>query len=860
MDIIEASGNWGDPYIGLWKAADMVRGFIKIAVDTPLQPLAGIRSALGSPTIWDDIAGFFRGILNWLQPSQWASQLYNSALLPLVNWWQWYFWPWIKSFADSTCTAIENWFGRLFDNGKNALTDKLSTIKNAITDIYNWVRTTFWSTVEAIRSGIASAYTWLSTTFNTVIGAIRDAAVNTYNWVITTATSIFTTVKQALVDSYLWVRDVAGPWLKSVPTLIWQGLVQAWGSVMQTLATWWKEVVSFLRDGLGWVKTTVIPTVSGWIEGFASIPATFLNWVAATAGTDLALHPATALATAGSLYVMSMTAGSGAHILSTALNLIPTLNWVGMSQLAGFVGEAAGFAALTKATYGVLVDDALSWPLRYHWNQMLRPRIPTEGEIYTMGRKRGLTRGEFGQAMAYQGLPDQWIDKEYQFFWTDPSPMWLLRMSEVSNPKIEPSGTFLPWLDQWLPNWRDDPWAWYRMKLMLAGFEDTDIPAFVDAFQRRMVSSAVTQVKTSVRAMVREAYWDRSEVEGMLRPLGVRQDEIEYLMMAEELDYQKGYLDDQVTGLLESFRKGVLSRQDLSLALSTIIVKPERVGQIVAREEVRALPKPVAIAPAKEPTIIKSLVTQAVSSWTKAYRDWKITADELELGLTIVLQDAVLAGKLVAVEQTRYRPAPLAPPPPPEDPIVAASRRAAIASWIAKYRAGEITADVMEMGLSPLIADRERLLQIRHLEELRAPQPAEIIPPYEEDPLMAAVREESVRGHLAMFSKRLISLGELYSYLVADGLAEALARATALTQAYKRIKPASPDVAYFQQDQLREAIDAAISGYTLMLEKGQITLEEFRVDLLAAGVDPDVVVYLCDTQEVRAFLRSGVGG
>jgi len=900
MDAMEDARNWGDPYIGLRLAAEQCQGFISIAVDTPRQALAGVGSALGSPGVFEDIARFLDSLLYWVRPYNFFPFVYSITVKPALEWLKNELWAKIQRFAMDEIVIIQNWLAGLYNPFKQALVDGFNAIKSpaiairdwlsgtfgpwiaaakdaivgayvwlsqtfgpavaavqgAIVAAYSWLRDTLASTLAAIKEAIAGAYAWLSTTFNSAIAAIRTALEGAYTWLKTTLTTLWTTIKEAVVNSYLWLRDVAAPFLGNLPTLIWQGLQGWWNSVVSGFAAWWAAFLETIHLGADRVIATVGPLVRKWAGEFASIPATFLNWVAVTAGTNLALQPSRALATAGSLYVMSMAAGSAAHILSTALNAIPTTSWVGASQLSAYIAEAAAFLPLTQATYGVLLNDCLTWPLRYHWNQQLRPRVPTEGEIFSMGRKRGLTRSEFGQAMAYQGLPDWWIDKIYQFFWTDPSPMWLLRMSEVSNPEIRPSSTFLPWLQQWLPNWRSDPWAWYKMKLMLAGFEDTDIPAFIDGFQRRMVATAVTQVKTSVRAMVRDAYWDRADVQSALRPLGVRQDEIEYIMLAEEIDYQHGYLGDQVTSLLESFRKGKVSRQDLRLALSTIIVKPERVAQLVAREEVRALPAPKAVAPAKEDPLVKTLVTQAVSSWTGAYRKWQITAEDLELGLSILLRDPARAALMVNVERARYRPVPPVPPPAPEDPIVASSRRAAIASWVTQYREGKITADVMELGLSPLVADAQRVKQIRQLEELRAvPAPA-IVPPWEEDPLLAQVREESVRGHLEMFRKRQISLGELYSYLVADGLAEALARATCLTQAFKRISTPPVEAPYFQQDQLRAAIDDAIAGYTRMLEQRQITLPEFLAYLLAAGVDPDVAQYLTDTQEVRAFLRT----
>ena len=645
-------------------------------------------------------------------------------------------------------------------------------------------------------------------------------------------------------------------WFNKTTSAIKDAVVGAYNGILASLRVFFRGIYWGVRDIARRAYDRMRPEVEKWFSGFKTLPATFLNFVATTAGTDLALQPSRALTTVGALFGIALAAGTGAHVLSTCLNFIPTMDWVGAAQLSAFLAQAAAFDPLTEATYGVLINDALTQPMRYHWNQMLRPRIPTEGSIFLMGRKRGLNRAEFGKAMAYHGLPNWWIDKEYQFFWTDPSPYWLLRMSEHATPALTPSSTFLPWLAEWLPNWRSDNMAWFKMKLMLAGFEDTDIPAFIEGFQRRRVGPAVTQIKTSVRAMIREGYWGKSEAEAALRPLGVRQEEIEYIIVAEEVDYQKRYLDDQVRYYTESFRKGQFSRQDLSLALSTVFTTNAQVKQVVLREVTRALPKPKPFVPAKEDPLVSSLRRQAVTSWTTAYRKWEITAPDLRAGLAIVLDDADLAWHLVQVERSRFRTPPPPPVPPEEDPLVASARRASIASWVKRFRDGEIDFGLLEMGLTPLIPDPTIVSQIVQLEQLRAPLPPEIIPPYEEPPELADLRQEYVRGHIEMFRKRLISVGQLYTYLLADGLSSDLAQATAVTQALKRVKVPPLESPYFRSDTLRALQDEAIGSYDRMYELGQISLEQYEAYLAGVGVDPAVITYLGDTQSLNRFLQT----
>jgi len=876
MDTIEDARNWGDPYIGLHMAAQAVQRFTEIAVDTPLFARQGMYSALGSPSIFDTIANAIGSVAHWIQPRHWAPWIWGLTVAPAIGWLREYVFNPLRSTIEYWLSSVRSavsgigWdlYGRFVGfiaSGLGKIGDLVNWLRfeavPAIADvgryiagipesIYSW----FAGSIEWIKDQLRQlgpwwreqALPWLQNIWSAIAGIGR----NIYSWFAGAIEGF----KAKIAEFPTWWRETAWPWIAGLPGRIWAGLQAWWATAWPKIVAWCVEATIDIAEFADRAIATVGPIVRRWMGAFNTIPSTFLNWVAGTAGTDLALRPSQALVTAGSLYGMSIAAGTTAHVLSTALNAIPATNWVGLSQLSAYIAQAAAFRPLTDATYGVLINDCLTQPMRYHWNQMLRPRIPSEGAIYAMGRKRGIDQVEFRQAMAYHGLPDLWIDREYANFWADPSPYWLLRMSEQATPKITDVGARRGWLDRWVDGWESDPWAWFKMKLKLAGYEDTDIGPFIEGFQRRRLASAVTQIKTSVRAMVRESYWGITEVKAALEPLGVREAEIDLLVKAEEIDYQNRFLDDEVRYLTESFRKGEISGQDLSLALSLFIVKPERVAQIVSRERVRALPKPKSVVPVKEDPRVKSLITQAVGSWTKGYRAWEVEEEELEIGLTIVLQDPDLARQMVTVERTRYRPEPPPPVPPVEDPLIRKSRTAAIASWVSQFREGVITADVMELGLANLIVDPDIVVLIRQIEELRAVPAPGIIPPWEEDPLIAAVRQQAVTGHIEMFRKRLIAIDELYAYLVADGLAEPLARAPALTPALKRIKTPPRASPYCAMVQIRELIDEAIEAYTRMLELGQISLEEYEVYLAGTGVDPAVITYLGDTQEVRQFI------
>jgi hypothetical protein len=718
-----------------------------------------------------------------------------------------------------------------------------------------------------LRALVAGAPAWLTSPAGMLAGVLAGIAPTAAGLLQAPITALGLSVGSTMLTSVFSVvaplnglLKLASEFKLVLPALLAGGLGSAnsstYSSIKTDLRTWWSGVSPMMRDTALDAIEAGRPVVEALWSGFTSLPGTYLDFLATTAGTDLAMQPARALATTGTLYGMSIAAGSAAHVLSATLNLIPTLNWVGASQLSAFVAEAAAFTPLTNATYGVLLNEVLAVPLRYHWNQQLRPRLPTEGEIFTMGRKHGISYGEFQTAMAYQGIPDWWIDKMYDFFWTDPSPMWLLRMVEGGVPRITNPGRKGPWLDEWIPNWRSDPMAWLRMKLMLSGYEDVDIGPMIEGMTSRGMQSPVTQFKTSVRAMVRDAYWTEADAGAALAPYNVRAEEVHLLYLAEELDYQKEYLDDQVMYYKEAFRKGLLSEQDLTLALSTIYTRQERVAQEVARERVRATPTPKATAVPKEPAEITRLRTQAISSWTKQYRDWKIDDQDLLLGLTIVVGDAELAAGMVEAEITRYREPPPEPAPPKEDAIVANARRQAIATWTKAFREGTITSAHLELYLADLIPDADTRTQLVGLEQLRYNPAPELLALAEENKAMAALRAEYVRAHIELFQKRLISLEQLYTNLLADGLEERLARATAITQANKRLKVPSPDSLIYRDDTIEELAESQRQPYEEAYIDGRITLEQYAAWLQTIVQDADVASYMADVAALRRFTAS----
>lgn len=396
---------------------------------------------------------------------------------------------------------------------------------------------------------------------------------------------------------------------------------------------------NILEGARPFIDTRIRPALAWAEEALASGSEAMLRSMEYALPRGRWVTPDDAYEIGGSLFSMAFAFGTGAHFTAALLDAIPFVDALGLQQLAGFISEMGSFQEISRSTHGVLINQALAWPMRYYVNREYRPLIPPTGEIYMMGRKRGITYEKFCEAMALQGLSDWWIDTIYHFFWTDPSPFWISRICESGIPDWHPDEWWSRWADTYMPGWREDPYKWVRAKLLLAGYEAADVDSMIEGIRMRLLDSPTTQLKTSVRGMIRDGWWWRGEPEALLRPRGVRQDEIELMYAAEQLDYQHGVLEKWVDIYTEQRRKGEFTEEDHRLALASLGMHPIRLEQEVLMETVRLLPKPTAPAAPKPSPEEAKILSDYTQAYIELYRVraidlWQVYVYLLTLGYT----------------------------------------------------------------------------------------------------------------------------------------------------------------------------------------------------------------------------------
>jgi len=439
-----------------------------------------------------------------------------------------------------------------------------------------------------------------------VFRAIRDNLSLVWQAIITELRGIWAALQPILQA----VREALGRVVTSISNSVremWSSMV-AWvhSHIIEPLKRWIREHLPSKEEIIAWAKDANERLV-GMLTGLMQ---NYLAGIAGEAGTDLAMNPSRSMAMTGPLIMRALYAGAAAHGVSTALEILYPTKEIGLTQFAGLISEFGAFQPIMQATMGTLVYDVLAWPMRYHWQNQLRPKLPTIGEIFTMGRKRGITEERFFEAMGYMGLPNWWIDTIYHFFWTDPSPFWISRICESGIPDWHPDLWWSAWADRWMPGWRTDDFKWVRAKLLLAGYEASDAPSMIEGIKMRLLGPATTQLKTSARSMARKGWWDFTTFSEFLRGKQVRGDEIALAWVAEQVDQQREILEEWVAIYTMERRKGTIDVDQHRLALAALGMHPVRAEQEVLMETIRLLPAPKKPEePKEDPDVVKARAT-----------------------------------------------------------------------------------------------------------------------------------------------------------------------------------------------------------------------------------------------------------
>mgnify|MGYP001571141687 FL=1 len=99
--------------------------------------------------------------------------------------------------------------------------------------------------------------------------------------------------------------------------------------------------------------------------------------------------------------------GTAAQAMAYAFEAMSPLKTFGFNQLAGFLGDLAGFKRIADGLMGTVESAAIYQPLRWEANRRFRPTLPSESMLSVLYAKRLISAEYYQDVLARQGLPDQ---------------------------------------------------------------------------------------------------------------------------------------------------------------------------------------------------------------------------------------------------------------------------------------------------------------------------------------------------------------------------------------------------------------------------------------------------------------------
>lgn len=528
----------------------------------------------------------------------------STSLATVLNQVISFVWNNISRFIENIWFSIQPYLMQFWDNVRNLAT----AIYNTLSDIWKKlgeVFTLLWSTVKDFLSGI------------------------------------WDKVKLAASQSWSTLSD----WLKALWEFITVKIPNFFSDLFKDITPFFKSVIDILKDFnkfiinlIGTVGEFLLKSTEGKYLLFAASPAPFIT---AYVGTKVAesykgvrdqiitgagIQPEQAPLLALTALAGATAAGSLAHWVSVATEIFyPTKN-LGLQQIAAIVADVGSYSRIITASMGVMITLAIRQPFEYYIKKLIRPSIPNERTLIELLQRRELTVDDFRKNMAYTGYSEKWIDNITKAAFREPRLTELMYVYEDGN---------IP--DDWLAD-----------RIRKYGIADEDIDKFLMAVNLRVMKTQRTDFYNATMNLFANGFLSDAQFNDNLEILNLRTEAKELAKRAADLKYLNNKINDNLSLSVDRYKKGVITKGELSTILTGLGIAPDRIRDIADQAEIYLKPKPVAAVKPNIDTEYNKMVQKMIPLYLQQYRYEMIKPDDLKsklksLGLLEVYIDLVIS-------------------------------------------------------------------------------------------------------------------------------------------------------------------------------------------------------------------------
>jgi hypothetical protein len=547
--------------------------------------------------------------------------LYKVIVDPIKN-----FINTIKTITFSLWDIIEGVYKKIWD----WLEPRLETIKNTLWGkliiLWNDIKNAFDNLPKLIIDPIANTFSWL-------VDRIKDFfTVNVPNWferlgrrlemVLLNITEPFKVAYAAIHGFFESIKDIihrsGRSWedfkdlmsfwtiwgIEKVAELI-QKIIATVKNIMTSTQVW--SIINSSRDAFAFM--------GGLVE---EISKTFLDISRALIPTAPSpeVNPETRITQIFKQGTSILGLMTGLGVLASAMSHLK------VPYVGAMIADFASFRYITGAIVGGLITAAYVQPLKYTYNALFQPYLPSWMDVYRAFSRNIIGDKTFKFFQKYQGIPEKYFPIYERLASDAVSPFLLRYIAEAEI--IDPDGIFKLVMDRgynleksiyltgaflWAANSR------YRSAAETAvGKNYAEGFITLDRFK-----SEIAKIRSFTAKLVNYTTIDGQTYSGTVNvPLSQ-----EALMLIKaEWEYFFDAAKDKVDNYKAQFSKEAITLDEFKTKLATVILNPNKLEDIISREVAKKFKK-------EEPEKGKDLRKELKTVLTRVYRKGYITHDYL---------------------------------------------------------------------------------------------------------------------------------------------------------------------------------------------------------------------------------------
>lgn len=539
---------------------------------------------------------------------------------------------------------------------------------------------------------------------------------------------------------------------------------------------------------------------------------------------------ASILATAGSL-------GMTSHLVATAAEMCLPGKHLGLSQMAAFLTDLAGFRVVAQNSFGVQFEAALREPARRRAYERFRPSVPDVGRFEELFLKRLAAQGEAETYFARLGWPDHFTTRYLDAVYREPSAREMSLIFEDGR------------VDQ----------EWAAEKLRRRGFKDGD----AEQLLRGLLTRAHKTPRAEAAGALEDAYvdglLDEDQLLASLRDLQFDDESVGLIRLAAGHKRIRKEADGVRAALLREVELGQLDPDDFRAAMAALGFDARAADHHAFIGRIRVGSRLFAQEQAEARTAIRRFQSTEIEAQLALHRRFLLSDGQLAASLRAVgvLPEEVAA--LVALAAARRTPVPQL-----EDVLTPAAQvqealNTEAKAVLALQRKGVLgqdaaAASLRALGLPAALAAAETRLVAATIRPSELP-PVPPTPQEAEEERRVAARDAA----LARYRNRFTSAETLRQELLAAGVPAAAAQAMVTGEGARRAGQIQREADSAANQELRREQTVLESAAVDAFRGGRLDSEGLRANLLAIGLPAglaDAVVKreeeLETTREARA--------